>query len=386
MTVNDTVHYDVSEGQDGINHAVKYVGMTEDGSTVYFTSAEQLTADDHDNSTDLFIWREGSPATVTRVSAGSGGTGDADACQVTWTTSCGIVPVSTGIKSDNALATHSGDIYFYSPELLDGARGTLGERNLYVFSGGQARFVATLPGSTSVSRIQVSPNGDHMALITRARLTSSLTGGHLEMYSFDPDSGGFLCVSCPTNGQTPAHDVEGSQNGLFMSDDGRTFFSTVDALVPQDTDGLRDSYEFVDSRAQLLSTGTADRSEKTGFVGVSSDGVDAYFSTLETLVPQDTVGPFLKFYDARTGGGIPFQQVPAPCAAADECHGPASGAPAKLPSTTGASLGAGGNLRAEGRSHRKKRGKKGRQHRSRQRSKHHDRHSHRAKSKGAQHG
>jgi hypothetical protein len=184
-----------------------------------------------------------------------------------------------------------------------------------------------------------------------------------------------------TNGETPRHDVEGSQDGLFMTNDGRTFFSTDDPLVPQDTDGLRDSYEFVDHRAQLISTGTADRDEETGFVGVSADGTDAYFSTLETLVPQDTIGPFLKFYDARSGGGIPFQRVAAPCAAADECHGPASSAPPELPSTTGAALGSGGNLKSrQGAHHKRKR------HRSRKHAKHHGRRSHRPMGRGANRG
>ena len=44
-----------------------------------------------------------------------------------------------------------------------------------------------------------------------------------------------------------------------MSDDGRTFFSTTDALVAQDTNGIVDSYEFVRNRPQLLTSGTADR-------------------------------------------------------------------------------------------------------------------------------
>ena len=357
MTVDDTKHFDVSEGKDGLNHAVKYLGMTNDGATVYFASSEQLTADDHDNSTDLFVWKEGSPATVSRISAGSGTSGNSDTCSAHWTSGCNAVPIETGVKSDNTIASDSGDVYFYSPELLDGARGALGERNLYVFANGRVSFVATLSGSGVVNRIQISPNGDYMALITRAKLTSALTGGHLEMYTFDSTSGRVLCVSCPSNGASPAHDVEGSQNGLFMTNDGRTFFSTADGLVDQDTNGLTDTYEFVDSRPQLISSGTAARTEETGFVGVSANGVDAYFSTLDSLVEQDRIGPFLKFYDARSGGGIPFEPAIAPCAAADECHGPEPGAPAELPATTGASLGAGGNLRSEQRPHKKKRRK-----------------------------
>ncbi len=41
-------------------------------------------------------------------------------------------------------------------------------------------------------------------------------------------------------------------------------------------------------------------------MGVSPNGVDVYFSTFDTLVPQDLNGAFLKFYDARTGGGFEF--------------------------------------------------------------------------------
>jgi hypothetical protein len=44
-------------------------------------------------------------------------------------------------------------------------------------------------------------------------------------------------------------------------------------------------------------------------------------------VPQDKNGEFLVFYDARVGGGFPYEPPLAPCEAADECHGPGSTAP-----------------------------------------------------------
>ena len=45
--------------------------MTADGSTVYFASAEQLSADDHDHSSDIYMWNEDSPDEVTRISVGT---------------------------------------------------------------------------------------------------------------------------------------------------------------------------------------------------------------------------------------------------------------------------------------------------------------------------
>jgi hypothetical protein len=367
MAVDATEHYDVSIGQDGLNHGVKYVGMTADGSTVYFSSNEQLSADDNDSSTDLFMWSEDSPGSVTRISAGSGG-GNSDICSATWTQGCNVAPISTGVKTDNAIASASGDIYFLSPEQLEVGKGVPGEGNLYMFRNGQAEFVTTLFDTTAINRIQVSPTNDHMALITTADLTQYEAGGHREMYSFSPSSGLIQCVSCIPNGSAPSHDVAGSQNGIFMADDGRTFFGTADALVPQDTNGVLDVYEFVDNRPQLISSGTANEAAETGLVGVSTNGIDVYFSTLDTFVGQDTVGPFLKFYDARTGGGIPLEPPPVPCAAADECHGPGSVAPSRIISGTGAPLGASGNLKSTARKHQKKTQRHRRQHRKHRQS------------------
>ena len=158
-------------------------------------------------------------------------------------------------------------------------------------------------------------------------------------------------------GDPPAGDALAASNGLFMSDDGRTFFSTKAALVPFDTNGKVDVYEYTEGRPQLISSGTASTDTwggglliypamTVGLEGVSADGVDVYFSTFDTLVPQDHNGEFIKFYDARTGGGFPFQAPPPPCKAADECHGVGSVGPASPQVGTGAQLGKTGNVRS----------------------------------------
>jgi hypothetical protein len=148
-------------------------------------------------------------------------------------------------------------------------------------------------------------------------------------------------------------DVMASQSGPFMSNDGRVAFATADALVSQDTNGLVDVYEFVDSRPRLISAGTGQRDSfsgnaiyppaYTGLESFSADGIDIYFSTYDTLAPQDHNGPFIKFYDARTNGGFPVPPPLQPCVAADECHGEGSANPTEPQVGTGADLGAGGN-------------------------------------------
>jgi hypothetical protein len=391
MRVNDAVTYDVSEG-----HVVKYFGMTSDGSKIFVSSDERLTADDHDSSADLYVWDENTTPHYTRISTGEGGTGDTDQCAAKWISGCGAEFVKTKLfpgtgllgfiplvqtPSDDTISSQSGDVLFYSPELLESGNGIPGARNLYLFRNGQVHLVASLREPSVIQRMQISPDGSHIAFATDEQLTgydngaadgTCETGGNgiahtgprcVEMYGYESDTGRIFCASCRPDGLPPSEDVEASHGGRFMTDDGRIFFSTLESLVPSDADGLRDTYEFVDNRPQLISSGTnttdTNGFENAGLVGVSDDGTDAYFSTSSTFVGQDKVGLFFKIYDARTGGGFPYEPPEAPCAAADECHGSTAGTPPAIVGSTTEPLGDGGNLRPRPHRKRKKRSRKG---------------------------
>ena len=400
----------------------RYVGMTDDGSRIYFLSSEQVTADDTDSSADLFAW-ESESDTYTRISIGDGGTGNTDACNSSenWTIGCGVQPVlgdcpveedkcstpawvgtilgsnsgnwasraggagGSGL-TDNSIAGRSGDLYFYSPERLDGGRGVEGRQNLYLFRDGKAHFVSSMdPGQYCyfeqaseycnpgpIVRIQVSPDGDKAAFLTASPMTSYDNDGYLQMYAYDADSGEIQCVSCMPNGSPPGSHVEASQNGYFMTDDGRSFFSTKDPLVAQDTNGIRDVYEYVDGSPRLISAGTGAVTAENGpeydflytgrslpgLTGVSRDGRDVYFATFDVLVGQDNNGNQLKFYNARTNGGFPYVPPVPPCAAADECHGVGSSAVQDPITGTQQSFGDGGNMVAPKKAKKKKSAKK----------------------------
>jgi hypothetical protein len=397
MTVNDALYYDVSKGYD-----VRFVGASSDGSKVFFTSREPVTSDDHDTSTDLFMWSEATDS-ITRISQGAGN-GDTDECVTQWEgANCGVVPVNTGVSTDDVVSA-DGAIMFYSPEQLDPANpGVPGERNVFLYHDGSVRYVATMDPGSTINRLQISPDGSHSALLTDSRLTgydntapdgvcsTDAEGGFLtgpdcrEIYTFDGNTGNLQCVSCNPTGAPPSNDVVASASGRFMSDDGRTFFSTRDALAPRDTDGIQDVYEFVDGRPQLISSGTGKQDSwgggilifppsVVGLEAVSRDGTNVYFSSFDTLVSEDHNGQFLKFYDARTNGGFPDPPPALPCTAADECHGTGSAAPEEPQVGSGALLGAGGNMQAA-KPHGKRH--KLRKHRRKQHRKHR-RHSHRS--------
>ena len=388
MRVDGAITYDVSKG-----HYVEYVGADAAGTKVYYLSDEQLTPEDQDSSTDLYLWTEETDS-ITLVSkanglGGPGEAGNSDSCtggletqQELQTTKCGVATYTQwffcgganedqgggNCLSDNSIAPDTGDIYFYSPEQLDGLRGVPNQQNLYVYHEGKVHYVTTLTGPPDcyevnfgafcrrMLRMQVSADGRYMAFVTASRITPYDNDGRREMYRYARDTRELVCVSCIPDGSKPTFDVAASQDGLFMSDDGRAFFTTEDALVHADTNRAQDVYEYVEGRPQLITLGTGDtrapggvfaKQASTGLTGVSANGTDVYFSTYDTLVRQDRNGLFLKFYDARSGGGFPAPPPAPPCEAADECHGDSSQPPRAISDGTGAALGSGGNVAAE---------------------------------------
>jgi hypothetical protein len=400
MRVDGALTYEVSPGATAV-----YQGMTSDGSQVFFTSEDQLTVEDSDGSVDLYAWREATDS-VDILSQGNG-KGDADDCTAQWASACDVKPVTTLRPDlDETIASQSGDIYFYSPEQLDPERpGVRNERNLYVFRNGAPRFVSTMDPGIEVDRMQISPDGSHMAFLSRTQATAYVNIAPddngtptkwREMYVFEPNSGEIVCASCIPSGEPPTilttdtgfgssshnHHVMASLSGRFMSDDRRVGFATADALVSTDTNQKIDVYEFVNNGAHLITSGTDERDTQggaifyptlhTGFEGISRDGNDLYFSTFETFVPEDLNGSFVKFYDARTGGGFPARIPLLPCTAADECHGDTSVTAPQLGMGTLGDLGSGGNhpvkkkARSKRRTKRSKKQKRGGRHKRHQ--------------------
>jgi hypothetical protein len=290
---------------------------------------------------------------------------------------------------DNGTGRASGATLFYSPEQLDSENPGIAEaRNLYLYRNGKAQYVTTFDSGMEAERYNVSPDGRYVALITRSKLTAydnvAAPGAYCnrnisrprgqkdayipgeinvpcrEVYRFDAGTGILRCVSCNAEDKRPAGDALGAMGGPFLADDGRVFFTTKDALVPTDTDDMFSVYEYVEGHAQLISSGTSVEDyfpglndtiafgpffdpAYAGLESVSADGRDVFFSTYDTLVPTDTNGRFLKFYDARTAGGFPYQVPLLPCEAADECHAAANASPPEPAVGSGANL-AGGNL------------------------------------------
>jgi hypothetical protein len=140
---------------------VIFNGMTSDGTVVYFSTAQPLPGDT-DVSVDLYGAQVGATATVSRISTGSGATGNTDLCSPagtpdSWNAAsgegkCSIVAFAGG----SGVAAADGTVYFASPEKLDGGQGIQDQVNLYVAGIGSApEFVGTI--DTSVGKAPPPP-------------------------------------------------------------------------------------------------------------------------------------------------------------------------------------------------------------------------------------
>ena len=176
-----------------------------------------------------------------------------------------------------------------------------------------------------------------------------------EVYLFDAVSGRLVCLSCDVGSRPVGPSALGGHESLGANDlgesspfyvarnisegGGRVFFQSADALVPQDSNGLLDVYEWerpgVGSCTESLPAFRAGSggcvfpvSDMAGgsesfFMDASGSGDDVFIATADQLVPSDTDSRE-DVYDVRVGGGFPVAVEPPVCVNADSCKPPVS--------------------------------------------------------------
>ena len=181
------------------------------------------------------------------------------------------------------------------------------------------------------------------------RCAGGLDQGCIELYVYHADTKQLLCASCNPTGRAasgnasnvgsegPGATTRMNHNAHSLSDDGRyVFFTSQEALVPGDTNGVPDVYEYDGAmeRTSLISSGTS--KEASYFLDASADGSDVFIDTPQALSGWDS-DTVLDLYDARIEGGI-AEPVPhpAPCVG-DSCI-PSAEIPPPPPSTASASI------------------------------------------------
>jgi hypothetical protein len=267
--------------------------------------------------------------------------------------------------------------------------GTAETCNLYVSHNGVTTFIAAIGGedfsdwyisaSPRQDSAMVSPDGRYLAFQSLNSLTGydnhAVNGTECdngrrcasEVFLYDAaagPSGRLTCASCNPSGGVPAgrsllgipgegiisNTLENTPS-RYLSDRGRLFFNSRDALVSQDVNGQWDVYEYepegvgscglAQGCVALISSGTSPSA--SAFIDASLTGEDVFFLTSDRLVAQDgDQSPDL--YDARVGGGFVAQnEAPVLACSGEACKPPASSQPAEqTPGSSG--LTGAGNL------------------------------------------
>jgi len=250
-----------------------------------------------------------------------------------------------GVQGVLGMSEDGSIVYFVASAAL-APHASAGAENLYVARGGAIEFIAALSGEDGADWTQsfqsrtarVTPDGQHVAFFSQASLTGydnadAVTGNpDSELFLYDAREQSLVCVSCDPGGARPVGPASippgtsPSYEPRILSEDGsRVFFDSGDALVPADTDGRQNVYEYEDGTVHLISAGTS--GENSTLVDTSAEGRDVFFTTRSQLVAGDE-DESSDIYDAREGGGFPVATGGTLPCAGEACRGPLSAPPA----------------------------------------------------------
>ncbi len=344
----------------------KFWTASSDGSNVFFTDEGRLTGSSTaaTGEPDLYEYevngKSGEPGTLTDLT-------------VTKTGAHADVQGVVGASEDGSYVYFVADGVLTEGKNLEEKEPVAGQPNLYLHHDGETTYVATLSvedgdavkpfeleaeggaigdwqAAIGDRTAEVTPNGHDLAFVSN----QELTGYHNkndnvsldEVFLYEVGSGELRCVSCNPTGEAPVatefnthysdiplggflqiSENATEQDQMVSEDEGRArvFFDSGEPLVPQDTNGLLDAYEWEENNAgtcresqgciYLLSGGTDP--EDSYLIGASADGDDVFFASRADLVAQDRTDDEV-VYDAHAGGVQPPE--PVVCAGAG-CQG-----------------------------------------------------------------
>jgi WD40-like Beta Propeller Repeat len=379
-TAGKTVRLDVPEGDaDGFGEADPiFQGASADGTVVFFTDTQRLTADASPEGQDLY--RCEIPAGD--ASAGCAGHLTDLSVPKEGAESSRVRSLAAGLSQDGSY------IYFIAGGALtetanqEGESATPGAPNLYRWHQGQGvRFIATLSeddendwGQVEFEEARklstaVSPNGRYLAFMSQRSLTGRDNldkANHepvQEVFRYDAALEDLLCVSCSPTGGAPdaASDLgdglvdpmgqwrsrtvaavlpEVTVLGRFepsvyqpraILDNGRTYFNAFDSLVAADSNSNWDVYQYEPSSVGDCSPATGGSMTSrlgAGCVSLISSGSseeeaafldasasgDDVFFLTSSQLSATDVDAERDVYDARVGGTAAVAHPIAECA------------------------------------------------------------------------
>jgi hypothetical protein len=413
----ETIRLDVPQGGSGPSTGALYMDASVDGSRVFFLDSGKLMAGSSPSGQDLYEYDLNAPpgSRLSDLSIDSNAGQAADVAMVIGASEDGSY-VYFAAAGALAAGASEGECPVNAPERARNENEKQGlpvheNCNLYVRHEGVTRLVAALPSADIYDwakdlnffgdeplLARVSPNGEWLAFLSAGELagddTHDARSGQpdVEVYVYDAASGSVACASCDPTGARPVGVEESSgvaglnerwvaayvpawtepnysdpsraaHQPRYLSDSGRLFFDSTDALVPQDVNGVEDVYEWepagvegcstasatftVRSRGcvDLISSGTSP--EPSELLDASETGGDVFIRTQSRLVAADYDTAY-DVYDAHEcSSALPCPVVtpqPPACTTETSCKAPPAPQPALYGTPASATFSGTGNL------------------------------------------
>lgn len=340
-----------------------FQGASADGTVIFFTDSQQLAENASPDGADLYRCE---------LPAANAAAGCASLTDLSVPTGAGenaeVQGIAAAVTDDGTkIYFVARGVLDATPNQL-GESALSGHPSLYVWQQGEGvRFIARLSdedrtdwgqesasssaGIAGVLTASASPSGRYLGFMSQRSLTGydnrdeSSGEPAQEVFRYDSATDQLRCVSCHPTGQKPHSAIPSQVYRAFVDpfklwegrpvaaalpeatvttglsgggvslyrpravlDNGRVFFNAIDALVPADSNGEWDVYQYE-------STGVGDCSASSGGASIArlSDGCSS-------LISSGTAGKEAAFLDADETGDNAFFFTPAQLSALDEDH------------------------------------------------------------------
>jgi hypothetical protein len=274
-------------GNDSSEDAV-FAGSSDDGSAVFFETAEALADADDDLANDVY---GRVAATTTLLSPGSANVS---------------ANVSRQSTFEPAISDDGSKVFFETTEALPGDSDQAND--VYEYSDGGVQRV-TPNGCTGagcgVTYAAITPDGSILAFSSAEQLTPNDGDTSFDLYLTPTAGGSPDLVSIGASSCSPSCGNEDPFDVVFnwiSSDGSLILFSSKEQLAALDGDANFDPYarDVADEETTLVSVPevcSAVAGCDSGFTGASEDGSRVFFQTAERLDPDDDTDTEVDLYE-----------------------------------------------------------------------------------------